>query len=70
MELNIDTLTLGEFIDLEQMSGRDMQWWLDWAEGEGSLERATDVLAVVCVTQGISVEEARAFVLKDMFSGG
>ena len=69
MELNIDALTLGEFIDLEQMSGRDMQWWLDWASGDGQLERATDVLAVVCVTQKIDAEEARQFVLKDLFGG-
>lgn len=69
MELNIDTLTLGDFIDLEQMSGRDMQWWLDWADGDGALERATDVLAVVCVTQKIDPEEAREFVLKDLFGG-
>lgn len=69
MELNLDTLTIGDYLDLERISGRDMQWWIEFADNDHPLTRASDVLALVCVTQKISEQAGRGLVMSELFGG-
>lgn len=65
--LDLDSLTLGDVADLEDISGRPFAWWIVQAEADDPEPYSgRDLIALAVVTRGMTVEQARGLKLGEV----